>query len=280
MDVLLFAQDTAREHRLQREPRRVARMRLSEGIAGAKMPGKEVAVSLPITETNVPLPSAPPPVLPLESGDCMSRAEFERRYLAMPHIKKAELIEGMVHMPSPVRLNKHATPHLRLACWLGTYDAHTEGVQSADNATVRLDMENELQPDGLLFIDPARGGKVRITSDDYIEGAPELVAEISASTASIDLHSKLRVYRRNGVQEYIVWRVLEQAIDWFRLVGGEYERLPVDAAGWLRSQVFPGLWLDAAALLRDDMAAVLAVLGQGLASQEHAAFMATLQRAP
>src|SRR5207249_1637331 len=102
---------------------------------------------------------------------------------------------------------------------------------------------------------------------------------VSASTASFDLHTKLRVYRRNQVREYIVWRVLDQAIDWFALRHGDYKPLPLSPAGFYQSEVFPGLWLDAAALVRSDLATVLKVLEQGLASPEHAAFVAGLQQA-
>jgi Uma2 family endonuclease len=150
-------------------------------------------------------------------------------------------------------------------------------VEVSDNSTVRLDLDNEPQPDALLLIDPARGGQVRFSPDDYIEGSPELVAEVASSSVSYDLHAKLHVYRRNGVREYVVWRVLEQAIDWFVLRAGQYERLPVDANGLLRSEVFPGLWLDAVALVRGELATVLAIVQQGLGSPEHAAFVARLQ---
>jgi Uma2 family endonuclease len=213
---------------------------------------------------------------PLEPGDRLTRAEFERRYEAMPGLKKAELIEGVVYMPSPVRVQRHGRPHAWVIGWLIQYEAGTPGVATADNATARLDLDNEPQPDGLLYIDPARGGQARISADDYIEGAPELAAEVAASSVSFDLHEKMNVYRRNGVKEYLVWRVLDGEIDWFRLHEGQYVRMSPDAAGRLRSEVFPGLWLDPAALLRGDLAAVLAVVQEGLASPEHAAFVARL----
>src|SRR5689334_16877363 len=175
-------------------------------------------------QTSAPLDA----VLPLEPGDRLTRAEFERRYEAMPDLKKAELIEGVVYMPSPVRVQRHGRPHAWVIGWLIHYEAGTPGVATADNTTARLDMDNEPQPDGLLYIDPARGGQARISADDYIEGAPELAAEIAASSVSFDLHEKMNVYRRNGVQEYIVWRVLDGAIDWFRLHEGQYVRLTPD----------------------------------------------------
>jgi Uma2 family endonuclease len=209
----------------------------------------------------------------------LSRDEFERRYEAMPLLKKAELIEGVVYMPSPVRQRRHSRPHFHLITWLGTYEAATPGVEGGDNATARLDLDNEPQPDALLLIDPARGGQARISADDYIEAAPELVAEVAASSASYDLHTKLNVYRRNSVKEYLIWRVLDRQLDWFVLRGSQYDQLAPDAQGWLRSEVFPGLWLDVAALLQGDMARVLAVVQQGVASAEHAAFVQNLPAA-
>jgi Uma2 family endonuclease len=215
-------------------------------------------------------------VPPLETGDHLSRAEFERRYLALPELKRAELIEGVVYKPSPVRLRRHGRPHFRLVTWLGNYETATPGVIGADNTSVRLDLDNEPQPDAVLFIDPENGGQARITTDDYVENAPELVAEIAASSASYDLNTKLNVYRRNGVREYIVWRVLDRQIDWFVLREGEFVRLPLDDAGVYRSEVFPGLWLDPAALLRGDTKSAQATLQRGLASGEHADFVERL----
>jgi Uma2 family endonuclease len=213
----------------------------------------------------------------LENGDRLTRAEFERRYEAIPHLKKAELIEGVVYVPSPVRHRQHGSPHAHLISLLGQYAANTPGVEVGDNSSVRLDLDNEPQPDALLFIDPTCGGQVRIGDDGIIEGAPELVAEVASSSVSYDLHAKLHVYRRNGVREYLVWRVLDQEIDWFVLRDGQYERMAVDTQGLIRSQVFAGLWLAPAALVRGDLATVLAVVQQGLASPEHLAFVAHLR---
>jgi Uma2 family endonuclease len=218
----------------------------------------------------------PEPIPPLEPGDRLSRAVFERRYEAMPKLIKAELIEGTVIIPSLTRLQRNARPRLHLGTWLGVYDAYTPGVGGGVNSTVRLDLDNEPQPDHLLIIEPSRGGQVVISEDDFVEGPPELVAEASSSKVSYDLGSKLQVYRRNGVKEYIVWRVLDQEIDWFVLREGQYERLQLANDGFYHSEVFPGLWLDAAALVRGDMVTVLAVLQQGLVSPEHAAFVARL----
>jgi len=211
--------------------------------------------------------------LPLENGARLSRPEFERRYEAMPWLKKAELIEGVVYMPSPVHHTVHSRPHAQIVAWLGFYWAETTGVDLGDNATVRLDADNEVQPDALLRIDSEVGGTSRISDDDYIEGAPELIVEIAASSESYDLHDKKKVYRRNGVQEYIVWRVYEEALDWFRLEEGAYHRLEADEAGIIRSQVFPGLRLDVEALLGGDLATVLAVVRAGTETEEHAAFV-------
>jgi Uma2 family endonuclease len=223
------------------------------------------------THSDVTTPNTPqvPLVPPLESGDCMSRAEFERRYEALPGLKKAELVEGVVFVPSPTS-DSHARDHAHITTWLNLYALQTRDVACRANATVRLDLKSEVQPDALLLIE--RGGQTKIGPSDYIEGPPELAAEVASSSVSRDLHSKLDLYRRHGVQEYFVWRILDNEVDWFRLVGGEYQQLQPDVQGIVRSQIFPGLWLDKPALLRGEMTAVLATLQQGLASPEHAAF--------
>lgn len=205
----------------------------------------------------------------------------------MPGLRKAELIEGVVYMPSPVRVRRHGRPHARIITWLGHYEARTPGVEVADNATARLDLDNEPQPDAMLYIAPERGGQVRIGPADYIESAPELVVEVASSSASFDGHTKLQVYRRNGVQvyrrngvqEYLVWRVMDSQIDWFALRDGEYAKLAADADGVVRSERFPGLWLNAKALLQGDLAATLRTLDEGCAAAEHAAFVAQLSEA-
>lgn len=210
---------------------------------------------------------------PLENGDRLTRAEFERRYAAMPHLKKAELIEGVVYVPAALRFRSHGQPHADIMTWLGVYRVFTPKVELGDNPTVRLDLDNEPQPDAVLLI---AGGQARISDDDYIEGAPELIVEVAASSAAYDLHDKKRAYRRNGVQEYLVWRVYDRAFDWFRLEAGEYIELEADERGIIRSQVFPGLWLAVSSLLSGEMNEVLAVLQEGLNSAEHRVFMPRL----
>lgn len=216
---------------------------------------------------------------PLQSGDRLTRDEFERRYRAMPHVNKAELIEGEVHMPMPVSYEFHAEPHLIVSGWVALYLASTPGVGGGDNATIRLDNANEPQPDLILFIKPEHGGRVSIDAEGYITGAPEFIFEVSASTVSIDLGKRLNAYRRNHVLEYVVWRVYDSALDWFVYRSGQFDRLEADRGdGLLKSEVFPGLWLDAPALLRRDLATVLAALNRGLASRDHAAFVERLAR--
>ncbi len=207
-----------------------------------------------------------------------TRTEFERRYQEMSHIKKAELIEGVVYVASPVRMASHGRPHAVLVGWLLVYKAATSGVDLADNATVRLDIDNEPQPDALLRLEPEVSGNSKISEDDYVEGAPELIAEIAASSASYDLNDKLNAYRRNGVQEYIVWQIYENNLDWFSLEEGKYVNLQPDATGVIHSQTFPSLWLPVTALLEGNSAEVLAVLQQGLQTAQHQAFVEHLSR--
>ena len=223
-------------------------------------------------------PASSPPVPALANGDRLTRREFERRYAAMPNVKKAELIEGTVYMPPPVHATAHGEPHAQIVTWLGLYAAATPGVEVADNATVRLDLDNEPLPDALLRIDEAHGGQSSISADDYIEGPPELIVEIAHSSAAYDLHDKKRAYRRNAVPEYLVWQIEDERVDWFVLEEGESLPLSADDEGRLTSRVFPGLMLDATALLDGNFAAVLSGVQGQLGTDAHQAFVETLGR--
>ena len=228
------------------------------------MAGASDGVGRPPTAMRIPA---------LEIGDRLTRCEFARRYAARPDLKKAELIEGVVYMPSPVHL-VHSGPHAMIQTVLLVYSAFTPGVRGDDNATLRLDLDNELQPDVLLRIEPEADGQSRVSADGYLEGAPELVVEVAASGASIDMHDKLHVYRRNGVREYVVWMTHEKRIEWFESTDGEYRPLPRDDEGTIRSRVFPGLRIAAGALLKEDLAGALAALEKGIGSPEHRQFVA------
>lgn len=217
------------------------------------------------------------PVPPLFNGDHLTRAEFHRRCVAQPQLNKAELIEGVVYLPSPVHLEKHSMPHSRIVGLLFNYAAATSGVDFGDNATVRLDRENEVQPDAFLRIHESAGGQSQVGEDDYLEGAPELIVEVAASSASYDLHEKLRVYRRNGVQEYLTLLAYEQETRWHQLVEGEYFALPPDEDGVIRSRVFPGLHFHPQKLWADDLSGLLSILQAGLNSEEHSVFVARLR---
>jgi Uma2 family endonuclease len=218
-----------------------------------------------------------PTVPPLENGAHLTVAEFLRRYEAMPELKKAELIEGVVHMGSPVSRD-HGRPDGRMLTCLGYYSVHTPGTELLPNTTVMLDVgENCPQPDGLLRIEPEYGGRSRTSAQQYVEGAAELAAEIAASSVSYDLHEKFGAYERNGISEYLVWRVEDDAIDWFYLHDRKYRAL-TPRGGIVKSRIFPGLWLDVAAMLRGDMVAVLQTLDQGLASDAHGRFVARLAK--
>lgn len=226
------------------------------------------------TESITP-PPAPPAATPrLQNGDRLTRDEFERRYEATPDLGKAELIEGVVVMPSPVRTDHHGEPHTDIGAWAGIYRVYTPGVRVSDNGSIRLDTDNMPQPDVFVLLAPACGGQARVDDEGYVDGAPELIVEVAASSVSYDLYDKMNAYRRNGVREYVVWRVLDREVDWFVLRAGRYQRLTPGEDGIHRSEVLPGLWLDAGALVRGDLRRVHEVLSQGLASPEHTAFAA------
>jgi Uma2 family endonuclease len=229
---------------------------------------------------------APPPdaggaieLPPLENGDRLGAAEFLRRYEAMPEVRKAELINGIVYMGSPVRIDRHGQPDSLIQGWLFNYAIATPGVRAAANSTARLGPDDVPQPDALLRILPECGGQSRVDARGYLRGAPELVVEIAASSASLDAGDKLVAYRRAGVREYLLWRTEDGAVDWWSREEDDFPRLVPDAAGVFRSRAFPGLWLDARALLAEDGPRVVAVLNEGLTSPGHAAFVAQLAAA-
>ncbi len=177
-----------------------------------------------------------PIIPPLENGDRLTREEFHRRYKAMPENVKAELIKGIVYTASPVRVKKHGKPHAALIVFLGVYGANTAGTELSDNVTYIVNDYYEPQPDAVLRINENNGGKSWINDDDYLEGSPELIVEISSSTASYDLHDKLEIYEKKGVREYIVWRVLDGQIDWFGLENGKYRRFEPNKQGIVESK--------------------------------------------
>ena len=218
----------------------------------------------------------PRPIPTLSNGDRLDAGEFMRRYAAMPAAIKAELIEGVVYMASPVSVF-HGNPHADLLGWLFHYRMMTPGTDLAVDSTVRLDVGNVPQPDAALYTLPAFGGSVQITGEGYIEGAPELVAEVSTSSVSYDLGPKMSAYARNGIREYIVWRTQDEAVDWFVLRDDTYHSLTPHANGILRSEVFPGLWLNVSTTVARDVLRTNAELQLGLQSPEHAQFVADLQ---
>ena len=191
----------------------------------------------------------------LENGDRLTMREFERRYEAMPDLKKAELIEGVVFLGSPVSLN-HSKGQGLLSTWLGFYSSLHPQTSMHTDSSVRLDADNQFQPD--VFLWRTTGGSARVGEKDLLDGAPEVVVEVAASSVSRDLFSKKHVYRRNGVREYIVWRVRDGEVDWFELVDGEYAVREPHRAGLIESVQFPGLKLNIPALLAGDLKAVLA----------------------
>ena len=218
-----------------------------------------------------------PPALSLRTGERLTRPEFERRYLANPHIKKAELVEGVTQVREPVGFYTHSRPHGGITSVLAAYAAYTPGVSAVVDPTVRLDRNNEPQPDVAVLIDEAAGGQSHVDEDGYIAGAPELVVEVSASSVARDLQRKFHAYWRNGVREYIVWRTLDKRIDWFELANGQYQPKLPDSKGLIHSNVFPGLRLAVRELLNDQIAEALEAVYEGIGSAPHKVFAADLE---
>jgi hypothetical protein len=211
---------------------------------------------------------------PLVEGERLEQPEFHRRYEAMPPGVRAELINGVVYMPSPVSY-EHGGASAQVVIWLGLYQLRTPGIETLDGATVILGRRSEPQPDALLRIKPEFGGRTGLERG-YVRGGPELVVEVARATRYIDLGPKLDDYERAGVQEYVVRAMEPDEVLWHVLREGRLVAVPPGEGGLYRSEVFPGLWLDPNALLANDLAGLQAALERGLATAEHAGFVAKL----
>lgn len=214
------------------------------------------------------------PLAELHSGDKMTREEFHRAYEEMPEDFQAELIGGIVYVASPLKL-PHGKFHLTLGSLFCAYEAVTSGVIAADNVSVFLSHEDEVQPDLVLILSNKVGGQSIETADEYVQGAPELVAEIAHSSRAIDLHRKKQSYDAAGVLEYIVLSLHPLQLYWFDLKTGS--RMTADERGILRSKVFPGFWINEVALCKRDGITLTETLNQGLQSEEHKAFVEQLR---
>jgi hypothetical protein len=217
----------------------------------------------------------PKTVPPLVDGQFLDQPTFHKLYEAMPPETRAELVGGVVYMPSPVSVD-HGEEDNDIGGWLFNYKVSTPGVSGANNATVKLDRTGEPQPDCQLRIPKELGGQTSIDDDGYVAGAPELVAEIARSSRHFDLNAKKNDYERAGVLEYVVVELDPDRVHWFIRRGDHFEELPPGHDGIFRSEVFPGLWLDAKALFAQDRRRLIRVLNQGLRTPEHKAFTAKL----
>lgn len=226
--------------------------------------------------TAVQTTSPPAEVSELENGDHMSQPEFHRIYSQSRDDFKAELIGGIVNVASPLKA-RHGRNHLPLGTVFFLYEAKTPGVEWVDNTTVILGEKTEPQPDLLVRIGSQHGGRSRITAEDFIEGPPELIAEVASSSHAVDLHAKRIAYADHGVLEYLVVNVHDHRLHWFDLQAGK--ELAPDAEGICRIRTFPGLWIHGDALLARDSQRMLATLDAGLATRDHVDFVRQLAAA-
>jgi len=218
------------------------------------------------------------PAPPLRAGERLDQETFHARYEAMPSPVRAELVGGIVYMQMPNP--PHSRTHSKVMGWLGAYEEVTPGVEGFDNLTTILGRVSEPQPDACLIVLPEKGGQMRWSKKhpDYLEGPPELIVEVAHSSESHDLHDKRGDYEAAGVREYLVVALKQRQVFWFVNDGAMLVETAAATDGVIRSRVFPGLWLDTAAILRNDLRRLLAVLRQGLATPEHAAFVEELER--
>ena len=208
-----------------------------------------------------------------EAGDRMSRDEFLARWEQMPNLKFAELIEGVVYLPSPLS-HEHGRYDSLVQAWAAVYADRSKIAESLTNCTWLM-LESAPQPDAALRLLPEFGGQSE-EIDKLVAGAPELAAEVTRSSRSYDLGPKLALYERAGVREYVAVMLEERRIEW-RVLKNKYDLLQPDASGIFRSIVFPGLWLDEPAFWRHDLSRVLEVLEEGLRSPECQEFIRRCQ---
>lgn len=216
-----------------------------------------------------------PRVPPLVVGDKLTREEFLRRWEAEPRIKHAELLKGIVYVPSPVSI-EHGVAEGCVGGWLAVYQAATRGTIMGRNMTSFI-MEDMPQPDLYLRVLEDHGGR-SWAKGNYLCGIPELLVEICWSSEAYDLHVKLELYQAAQIPEYLAILLYEQEIRWHVLTDGKYQPMPPDTEGIYRSRIFPGLWLDGKALLAGNMQRVLGKLQEWLQSPEHQGFVEQLAK--
>ena len=214
----------------------------------------------------------------LIEGQRLDQPAFHALYEAMPAGTRAELINGVVFMPSPV-----GPPHGRAArpprwCGSATIRRIRPVLKPLDNTSAALGLKSEPQPDGLLRILSEYGGRTH-ADQRFVHGVPELLVEVAHTSRYTDLGPKFDDYERVGVQEYVVRALEPNDVLWFVLRKGHFVDLPLAADGIYRSEAFPGLWLDPQALIAGDTRRLRAVLDLGFATPEHAAFIASLGKA-
>jgi Uma2 family endonuclease len=213
---------------------------------------------------------------PFRNGDRMDQVTFHKLYETLPDTVHVELISGVVYFKMPTSI-EHARPHRRLAGWLSAYVDETPGTESLIAPTDKLDAISEPEPDLCLYLDPECDGQVRFDEKKYLVGPPELVVEVAFSSRSVDLGSKRDDYERAGVLEYVVALPADRSITWFVRKRKALTSISPDSDGLFRSVVFPGLWLNPVGVFGQNRL-LSATLRKGLASPEHAAFVAAQEK--
>ncbi len=237
-------------------------------MSTAKVPTAERVTRKPVSSADA--------VFELENGARMDQPTFHALYKQTPEGFRAQLIGGTVYVMASPTSQRHGRPHARIVHWLSLYSDDTPGTDVLDNTTNVLGRESEPEPDACLLVQPEYGGQTAADKDDMLVGAPELIVEVANTTRAIDLGRKKADYEEAGVREYVVILAQEQAVVWFRRGPDEFTEMPAGANGVFRSELFPGLWLDPRGIFDPTTRRLTAATRKGLASPEHAAFVAGL----
>lgn len=156
--------------------------------------------------------------------------------------------------------------------WLCQYRRSTPCVESLGRVSIFLDPTTEIETTAAMWLTPGADDRPRW---QRCEGVPELLVEVTATVHNKVFRRRLRVYEQSEIHELLVVTGDPRDTALYARENGRFARVSPADDGSYRSRVFPGLWLDPSALFSDEWNEMAACLDRGMATEEHAAFVAS-----